>query len=230
MSFQGFLYVDKPAGWTSFDVVNYVRRIVAEMEGRKPRNVKVGHTGTLDPEATGLLVLCVGKDFTRQVPDLIRHEKTYKVELTLGKNSDTGDREGEIVEVSSNVPEQDSVKSVILSFIGESMQVPPAFSAIKIDGVRAYKLARGGSKVEIPARKINIQWIKDVEYVYPIVSFETRVGSGTYIRSLAVDIGEKLEVGAYMSDLRRTSVGDISIESAVKIADINREFLEKHLS
>ncbi len=227
---QGILLVDKPEGWTSFDVVNYVRKMVAVLENKKARNVKVGHTGTLDPAATGLLVLCVGRDFTRQVPDLIKHDKTYSVELTLGKVSSTGDSEGEIQDISDVEPSLEEIEVAINSFIGESMQTPPAFSAIKINGVRAYKLAREGREVEIPQRLINIDWIQDIKYSYPIVSFVARVGSGTYIRSLSVDIGEKLQTGAYMSNLRRLSVGDKLIDNAVSIDDISQEFLLKHLS
>lgn len=226
---EGFIYADKPEDWTSFDVVNYIRRIVANIEGKKPRNVKVGHTGTLDPAATGLLVVCVSKNYTKKVPELIKQDKTYVVELKLGQTSTTGDKEGEITPQSEEEPTIDDVVNSVNSFVGEIDQVPPAFSAIKIDGKRAYDLARKGQEVKIPSRKVTIYSINNISYKYPIVKFETRVGSGTYIRSLATDIGEKLGVGAYMSNLRRTSIGEITLEKAQKVSDITAENIEKIL-
>jgi tRNA pseudouridine55 synthase len=226
---EGLLLVDKPAQWTSFDVVNYVRRMVAQIEDKKPRNVKVGHTGTLDPAATGLLVLCVGKNYTKKVPELIKQDKTYEVELTLGKSSTTGDKEGEILNVNNKQPSIDKINSVISEFVGEIEQTPPIYSAIKINGKRAYDLARAGKEVEMKARKVVIHSINNVTYNYPFVRFETRVGSGTYIRSLAVDIGEKLGTGAYMSNLRRTSIGDDLITNAYPVKDISPEILQKAL-
>lgn len=226
---NGILLVDKPVDWTSFDVVNYVRRMVATIEGKKPKHVKVGHTGTLDPAATGLLVLCVGK-YTKKVPELIKMDKTYEVELTLGKTSTTGDREGDLTEVSGIVPVQEEVKDAISKFIGEIEQIPPAFSAIKINGQRAYELARAGKVVVMAPRKVIIYAIENIKYSYPKVTFTARVGSGTYIRSLAEDIGQELGVGAYMSDLRRTSVGDATIEQAYSVSDITTEVLQKTLA
>ena len=229
---EGIILVDKPEGWTSFDVCNYVRRMVATIEGKKPRNVKVGHTGTLDPAATGLLMLCVGKA-TKQVPDLIKQDKSYEVELTLGKTSTTGDREGLIedwgLKIGDKEPNLDNVVSCLDSFVGEIEQVPPIYSAIKINGKRAYDLARSGQEVVMKPRKVTIYSIDSVVYDYPKVKFTSRVGSGTYIRSLAVDVGAKLDTGAYMSNLRRTSIGDYSIEQAYAISDINSELLQKIL-
>jgi tRNA pseudouridine55 synthase len=226
---EGLLFVDKPQEWTSFDVVNYVRRMVAQIEGKKPRNVKVGHTGTLDPAATGLLVLCIGKNYTKKVPDLIKQDKTYEVELTLGKSSTTGDKDGEITRINDKQPTIDEFNSVISEFIGEIEQTPPIYSAIKINGKRAYELARAGKEVEMEARKVVIHSIDNITYSYPFVRFEARVGSGTYIRSLAVDIGEKLRTGAYMSDLRRTSIGDVHITNAYPVKAISPEVLLKTL-
>lgn len=227
---EGFLFVDKPEGWTSFDVVNYVRKMVANLENKKPKNVKVGHTGTLDPSATGLLMLCVGKNYTKKVPEYIKQDKTYEVEILLGKNSTTADKEGDISFVSNKKPSFEEINTVLESFIGEIDQVPPIFSAIKIDGKRAYDLARSGKKVEMQSRKVKIYSITDVKYEYPKLSFDTRVGSGTYIRSLAVDIGEKLETGAYMSNLRRTSIGDATIQQALAKSDLTPENLQKILA
>lgn len=227
---EGFLYVDKPEGWTSFDVVNYVRKIVANLENKKPRNVKVGHTGTLDPAATGLLVLCVGKNYTKKVPELIKQDKTYEVEIILGKTSTTADKEGEITATSAKKPSLKEVEQAVESFVGEIDQTPPVFSAIKIDGKRAYDLARSGKKVEMQSRRVNILTITDIKYEYPVVSFKTRVGSGTYIRSLAVDIGEKLGTGAYMSNLKRTSIGDVTIDQALAKSDLTPENLQNILA
>lgn len=226
---NGILLVDKPVDWTSFDVVNYVRRMIASIEGKKPKHVKVGHTGTLDPAATGLLVLCVGK-YTKKVPELIKMDKTYEVELTLGKTSTTGDREGDLTEISINVPGIEQINQAVEKFIGEIEQIPPAYSAIKINGRRAYELARAGEKVVMAPRKVTIYSIKNIDYSYPKVTFTSRVGSGTYIRSLAEDIGRELGVGAYMSDLRRTSIGDATISQAYSVSDINEEVLQKTLA
>lgn len=226
---EGIILVDKPEGWTSFDVCNYVRRMVATIEGKKPKNVKVGHTGTLDPAATGLLMLCVGKA-TKKVPELIKQDKTYEVELTVGKNSTTGDKEGEINVVSDKVPDLDSVTEAIESFVGEIEQIPPIYSAIKIDGKRAYDLARAGKEVVMKSRKVTIYSIEEIKYDYPKVTFTSRVGSGTYIRSLASDIGEKLGTGAYMSELRRTSIGLETIDKSLPVSDITPELLQKILA
>lgn len=226
---EGILLVDKPKGWTSFDVVNYVRRMVAGLEDKKPKHVKVGHTGTLDPEATGLLILCVGKKFTSQVPHMIRHDKTYEVEMTVGKTSTTGDNEGELKDISSLAPDQETVYDTINLFIGEIEQVPPIYSAIKVNGKRAYQLAREGKEVKLQPRKVMINSIASVYYDYPKISFTTDVGSGTYIRSLAEDIGEKLGTGAYMSALRRTIVGEYKIENAYAVSEITEDILHKTL-
>lgn len=230
---NGILLVDKPEGWTSFDVVNYVRRMVAGIVGKKPRNVKVGHTGTLDPAATGLLVLCVGKA-TKQVESLMKLDKTYEVELTLGKTSTTGDKEGELTDMlfeSSGwtEPSSEVVQSVLDSFIGEIDQVPPAFSAIKVNGQRAYDLARAGKPVELKSRKVIIHSIDNITYTFPVVTFTASVGSGTYIRSLAEDIGKKLGCGAYMSNLRRTIIGERDITKAYPVSELTEGILQKEL-
>ena len=139
---QGILLVDKPKDWTSFDVVNYVRRQVATIEDKKPKNVKVGHTGTLDPQATGLLVILVGKEYTRQAQSLTKLDKTYEVSMKLGETSTTGDEEGEKTYIESREYSRHEIIDTLQNFVGDTMQVPPAFSAMKIDGKRAYKLAR----------------------------------------------------------------------------------------
>jgi tRNA pseudouridine55 synthase len=212
---QGILLVDKPKTWTSFDVVNYVRRIVANHEGKKPKNTKVGHTGTLDPLATGLLVLLVGKEYTRRAPELTKLDKTYEVVMRLGQTSSTGDEEGEKTAVSDTVPTSEAVLGALESLQGHIMQVPPAFSAMKINGQRAYKLAREGKTVELEARPATVYSNEFTSYEYPYVRFTSKVGSGTYVRSLVEDLGKILGTGAYMSDLRRTTVGEFDIAGAV---------------
>ena len=228
---QGILLVDKPATWTSFDVVNYVRRIVATHEGKNPKNCKVGHTGTLDPFATGLLVLLIGKEYTRKAAALSKVDKTYEVTMTLGVTSNTGDPEGEITPVSDTVPTQDATREALKGFRGEIEQIPPAFSAIKVNGQRAYKLAREGKEVVIEPRRVTINSLDLSDYNYPSVKLIANVSSGTYIRTLVEDIGKVLGTGAYTSELRRTTVGDFSIEDAVEVKSIDEQTIfDKKLS
>lgn len=216
---QGLLLVDKPSGWTSFDVVNFVRKQVAAVEGKKPKNTKVGHTGTLDPLATGLLVLLVGKEYTRKATELTKLDKTYEVTMKLGEISSTGDGEGEKTVVSDTIPTKEAVLEALQSLQGQILQVPPAFSAMKINGQRAYKLAREGKTVELEARPITIYKNELTDYTYPFVRFVSDVGSGTYIRSLVEDLGKLLGTGAYMSDLRRTRIGKFYLEDASAVDD-----------
>lgn len=213
---QGVLLVDKPSGWTSFDVVNFVRKQVATIEGKKPKNTKVGHTGTLDPLATGLLVLLVGKEYTRRATELTKLDKTYDVTMKLGETSTTGDEEGEKMAVSDTIPTQEAVLGALDAFQGQIMQTPPAFSAMKINGQRAYHLARQGKEVALEPRPVMIYKNMLTSYDYPYVKFTSEVGSGTYIRSLVEDLGKMLTTGAYMSDLRRTRVGQFDITDATK--------------
>src|SRR6266567_4227637 len=153
---QGILLIDKPREWTSFDVVNYVRKQVAAVEGKKPRNVKVGHTGTLDPLATGLLVILVGKEYTRRAEQLTKQDKTYEVTMKLGETSTTGDEEGEKTVASDKQPAKEEIEAALRQFTGEIMQTPPAFRAMKVNGQRAYKLAREGRVVELEPRPVTI--------------------------------------------------------------------------
>lgn len=218
---QGILLVDKPAGWTSFDVVNFVRKRVAAAEGKKPKQVKVGHTGTLDPFATGLLVLLVGKAYTRQAGELSKLDKTYDVTMRLGETSSTGDPEGEIASDNSERPSPEAVEAIIKKFVGEIEQIPPAYSAIKIGGQRAYKLARAGKTVGLEPRKVTINRLELLEYTYPEVKLVADVSSGTYIRTLVEDIGRKLGTGAYTSALRRTRINGYSEADACSLKELN---------
>ena len=222
---DGILLVDKPAGWTSHDIVAKVRGIIKAQTGQK---IKIGHTGTLDPVATGLMILVLGK-YTKRAGEFSKLDKTYEAELTLGQTSSTGDREGELTQKSTRRPGLEEVQNVLNKFVGEISQVPPAFSAIKIDGQRAYKLARAGKEVVIEPRKVKIYSITNIKYDYPKLSFTTEVSSGTYIRTLAEDIGQNLGTGAYLSALRRISVGKFDLENALRINDLSLSSIEKYL-
>jgi len=212
---QGILLVDKPAGWTSFDVVNYVRRRVAAAEGLRPKQVKVGHAGTLDPFATGLLILLIGKEFTRRAAEFSKLDKTYEVTMRLGTTSTTGDPEGQITPVNDKIPTKTEIKNTLKKFTGTINQTPPAYSAIKVNGQRAYKLARAGKEVVIEPRQVTINRLKLLDYNYPELKFTADVSSGTYIRALVEDIGQALGTGAYTINLRRTVIGNYKVESAV---------------
>ncbi|HKU19178.1 MAG TPA: tRNA pseudouridine(55) synthase TruB [Candidatus Saccharimonadales bacterium] len=227
---NGVLLVDKPAGWTSFDIVNKVRRLIqtSEYNVTHKKRFPVGHTGTLDPLATGLLVLLLGT-YTKRAPRLTKLDKTYEVVLRLGQRSTTGDEEGEKTVVSDRCPTLEELHIALARFEGDTLQRPPAFSAIKINGQRAYKLARAGKTPELESRPVHIERIILTKYDYPDVHFTTHVGSGTYIRSLVEDIGTALGTGAYMAHLRRTRVGAFRIEDALPIADVSLEAITERI-
>lgn len=216
---DGILLIDKPAGMTSFGVVARIRRVLSEKAGKK---VKVGHTGTLDPFATGLLIIVTGKE-CKNAEKYSKLDKVYEAEITLGKTSTTGDPEGEILDISQDEPDISKIEKTLVQFRGEITQKPPIYSAIKIDGERAYKLARKGKKIDMPERKINVYSLEIVKYDYPILNIRTNVSSGTYIRTLAQDIGEALGVGAYCSELRRLSIDKYSLSEALKLSNFGIE-------
>jgi tRNA pseudouridine55 synthase len=221
------ILIDKQKDWTSFDVVAKVRSQVRSYaqdqtaEGEKPQKIKVGHAGTLDPLATGLLIVLVGAATKRQ-DSYMKQDKVYEVEAMLGKTSTTGDEEGEKTEISDVQPTLEVVTEALQSFVGNISQIPPIFSAIKVDGQRAYKLARAGKPVKMKSRNVTIYSIDKITYNYPVVTFTVKVSSGTYIRTLVADIGSRLSTGAYMSNLRRTQIGSASIDDAVPIDDIGK--------
>ena len=223
---EGLLLIDKPAGISSFGVVAKVRGIVRAKTGIK--KIKVGHTGTLDPAATGLLILAVGS-YTKKVPLLMKQDKTYFVTMKLGQTSSTGDKEGEISAGNAYVPTQQEVHDVITFFTGSMMQTPPVFSALKLNGRRAYDLARQGKEFTMQPRPVMVHSSELNSYTYPFVTFTTHVGSGTYIRSLVEDIGNKLGTGAYMSDLQRTKIGSYMLEEAVPLGELNTETIQSYL-
>ncbi len=206
------LLIDKPAGWTSFDVVAKIRsgiRAEYRERGEKPtkKQLRVGHAGTLDPFATGLLIVLKG-DACKKAGEFLKLDKVYTATIRLGQTSTTGDPEGDISDVSDEVPSIDKVKAALRKFTGEITQRPPIYSAIKINGERAYKLARKGEAVIIPTRQVTIFSLELIDYTYPELKIRVHVSSGTYIRSLAEDIGNDLGVGAYCSELRRISIAD----------------------
>lgn len=213
---DGIILIDKPAEMTSFGVVARVRRVLSQAAGKK---VKVGHTGTLDPFATGLMILVVGKE-CKNAGHYTKLDKVYEATIRLGQTSTTGDPEGEIVAVSQAQPTLEEVEKVLSLFTGEITQRPPIYSAIKIDGQRAYKLARDGQMVEIPTRQITIHSLELIDYSYPEVKIRTHVSSGTYIRSLAEDIGNALGTGAYCTQLRRLSIAEWDIAEAKSLSDL----------
>lgn len=277
------LLVDKPAGISSFGVVARVRRVLTEQKreqvrrewaaaGKRledlpksalPKRVKVGHAGTLDPFATGLLICLLGKG-TKRAGEFLKLDKRYEATIRLGATSTTGDIEGEISESKSaqsqrvsrgpaaafsptcalkalgggppsgvtprqpvtnhrlacDIPDISFVADVVEGFRGEIVQKVPAYSAVKINGRRAYDLARKGVKVEMPERKVKIYEISVVDYKWPELKIECKVSSGTYIRALGKDIGEALGVGGYLTALRRTEIGNFKVSEAVRLEEI----------
>jgi tRNA pseudouridine55 synthase len=213
MNEDSILFVDKPAGITSFGVVARVRRRLSEQLGKK---AKVGHTGTLDPFATGLMIIVTGKE-CRNAMNYSKLDKEYEAVIRLGQTSTTGDPEGELTNVSTQIPTKEAIEASLTPFRGLITQRPPMFSAIKINGRRAYDLARKGEVVEMPERQVTVYSLELLDYAYPDVRIRTHVSSGTYIRTLAEDIGKVLETGAYCAELRRTKVGEWSVVGAEPI-------------
>ena len=221
---NGILMVNKSKGYTSHDIVAKVKKITGE---------KVGHTGTLDPLATGVLPILIGKG-TLCSKYLMNHDKTYKVLLKLGIKKSTGDEEGEIIQeetVDEEILDERNVKIVLNSFLGEQMQIPPIYSAIKVKGKKLYEYARKGQKVEIEPRKITIYDIKllKINKVSSEIQFEVSCSKGTYIRSLCEDIAQKIGTVGYMKELQRTRVGIFTIEQSVLAEDLTKETIEKYM-
>lgn len=208
------LLVDKPLRWTSFDVVHKIRNAI------KPLKVKVGHAGTLDPLATGLLVICTGK-FTKRIDEFQAQEKEYTGVITLGATTPSYDLEQEIdqrFDFSGITHEQ--LLETAASFIGEIDQVPPAHSAVKIDGERVYEKARRGETVMVKSRKVHIHEFEVTNITMPEVEFRVVCSKGTYIRSLAHDFGKTLNNGAHLSRLRRTRSGNFHVDAAWQLTDL----------
>jgi len=208
------LNINKPSGVTSHDVVDKVRAITGEKT--------VGHAGTLDPFATGVLIVGVGRKDTKKLGHIAKDtEKEYTATVKLGETSTTGDPEGTIETTASEKEisqiTKDKIQAVLETFKGEIMQIPPAYSAIKIKGRPAYKLARKGQDVQLPERKVTIHEIQLLKFTPPILELRITCSAGTYIRSLAADIGKNLEIGAYVNELIRTRVGNFKIEESISL-------------
>lgn len=205
--------LDKPLDWTSFQAVNKLKYKL-KREFNLPKKFKIGHAGTLDPRATGLLIVCCGK-FTKKIPEIQDAPKEYWTEIKIGVQTESYDSEKpEILPQDIDHITVENVEDVLAQFEGEIQQKPPIFSAIKIDGERAYNLARAGEELEMKSRKTTIHYIKDIQIDFPLISFTVGCSKGTYIRSLAHDIGQKLGVGAYLTQLRRTKIGNYSVDNA----------------
>lgn len=205
--------LDKPLDWTSFQAVNKMKYKL-KREFDLPKKFKIGHAGTLDPRATGLLIVCCGK-FTKNIPEIQDAPKEYWTEIKIGVQTESYDTEKpEILHQDISNISEEQVREVLEKFVGEIEQKPPVYSAIKIDGERAYNLARAGEEVEMKSRKTTIHYINDIKIDFPLISFMVGCSKGTYIRSLAHDIGQELGVGAYLTQLRRTKIGDYKIEDA----------------
>jgi len=213
---DGIILIDKPANMTSFGVVARVRRVLSKQQSKK---VKVGHTGTLDPFATGLMIIVVGKE-CRNASTYSKLDKIYESTICLGKTSTTGDPEGDMTDISETVPTIDEVNRSLTRFTGDIFQHPPIYSAIKVNGQRAYKLARKGQEFEIPERQVTVYDLKLIDYSYPYLKISAHVSSGTYIRTLAEDIGKQLGVGAYCAELRRISISKWSVGEAITLASM----------
>lgn len=216
MERSGFLLVDKPLEWTSHDVVAKLRGITGIR--------KIGHGGTLDPLATGLLVIGIGRA-TKRLEQFVQGDKSYVAEVRLGATSTTDDAEGELTEREvTNPPNGDAIREALAGLGGEQEQLPPCHSALKSGGQKHYQLARAGKPVPRQPRRITVYSIEPVEIDYPEVSFRCAVSKGTYIRSLARDLGDRLGTGGYLSGLRRETVGAYSVEAAYDLATLSADW------
>jgi tRNA pseudouridine55 synthase len=205
--------VNKPKGPTSNDILTQIKKKLGMKKG-------VGHAGTLDPLASGVLVVGIGKA-TKKLNDIVKKEKEYQATIRLGMNSETDDAEGEKTQVEiEQIPSLKEIKKVLPKFIGVINQVPPIYSAVKIQGKEAYKRVRSGERIELKEREVNIKSIEVIKYQWPYLDLKVITGPGVYIRSLARDIGKELKTGGYISELVRTRVGQYNLEEAVTIEDI----------
>ncbi len=243
-----FLLVNKPEGWTSFDVVGYLRKMFRQ-QNPELKKIRVGHAGTLDPFATGLLIVAIGREATREIENFKNLSKVYIADIKLGEVSNTGDKTGNIepykpkkilnikywilnlfsdniqyslFNISKKVPTKIEIKKIFVKFLGPQYQTPPMFSAKKIDGQRLYKLARLGKKIKRKANKIEIFDLQILDYQYPVLKITVTCSPGTYIRTLAEDIGKKLNTGAYCQELKRTKIGDYDLKDAMCLTSVLR--------
>lgn len=221
-----FIVVDKPLKWTSFDVVNKFRYLLTKQLGTK--RVKVGHAGTLDPLATGVVVLCTGK-YTKRIEEVQQMGKEYLATIELGATTPSFDLESEIDQrYPTDHLSIEKIRTVLQSFVGEIDQVPPIFSAVKVDGRRAYELARKGGEVELKSKRVRIDAIELLSCDLPVIEIKVTCGKGTYIRALARDIGFALDSGAHLTALKRTKVGAFGLEKAIEV-EAFEEYIKKKI-
>jgi len=219
------LLIDKPFGWTSFDVVKHLRAFIKRTYNLK--KFKIGHAGTLDPLATGLLILCTGK-MTKRIDEYQGLDKVYIGQMTLGATTPSFDKETKPNQFFSiDHLQPDELRKASLQFAGEIEQVPPIYSAIKIDGKRAYKYARKDQEVQIKSRKVIIHKFDLLNFTPPQLDFSVKCSKGTYIRSLVSDFGKSLDNGAYLSSLRRTKIGEYSVNDAISLGDFKENVLSQ---
>lgn len=211
---KGIIAINKPKGWTSFDVVNKIKHSV------KPN--KVGHLGTLDPMATGVLLVTVGKA-TKLFDIMQQKQKTYVATFEFGYETDSLDATGNVVKTNKEIPTQAQIEQVLTKFIGKISQIPPLFSAKSVNGVRAYEMARRGETFELKPKEVEVFEIKIIDYYNKVLKLEIVCGSGTYIRSIGRDIAYELNTCATMNELIRTKVGKFSVENCIKIEDVTKE-------
>ncbi len=224
MDLQGFLLINKPNGWTSHDIVNYLRKIT--------KIKKIGHAGTLDPFATGLLIIGIGRSATKNLNYFQNLNKTYLTTIKLGFNSTTDDLTGKITPINPNLKPKLTILKKILKtkFTGNLEQIPPNYSAKKINGQKAYELARQNEKINLQPQKITIYDLQIIDYQFPNLNLKITCSKGTYIRSLARDIGQELKTGAYCAKLTRTEIGHYNLKQALNnIKKTNLEIIQKKL-
>ena len=220
------LHINKPLHWTSFRVVNVFRaKLCRKLNIKK---LKVGHAGTLDPLATGIITICTGRK-TKLIEELQKHTKEYIAEIRLGATTPSFDLETEVdAEYSTNHISKELVENVLNKFIGTIDQIPPIYSAVKVDGKRAYEYARNNENIELKSKKLVIDSIELISYNLPDITIRVVCSKGTYIRALARDIGEALNSGAYLTGLVRTRVGDIVLDQCLNMEDVD-QFLEENI-
>lgn len=216
---KGIYNIYKPKGPTSYDIIRRIKGLTSELLGRKQKpQLRIGHGGTLDPLASGVLIVAIGREFTRELDKVVKGEKEYIATIKLGQTSITQDEEGEKTDFKiDKIPGIIDIEKTLKKFIGEITQIPPIYSALKINGQPAYKLARAGKDVEIKSRTITIRDIELLEYKWPILKINVTCSAGTYIRTLANDIGATLKTGGYLADLVRSRIADFKIEDSIKL-------------
>lgn len=219
---SGFLLINKPSGPTSHDVIDKMRQITGLR--------KIGHAGTLDPFASGLLIIAINREATRNIFQFVKLDKIYIAKLHLGATSDTYDRMGNIKPQTTDCePPIENIKKILKKFEGVQKQIPPMYSAKKIGGKKLYELARKGVEIKREPIEINIEYINFLNYKWPYLEIETHVSSGTYIRALAHDIGQSLDCGAYLEELQRIEIGKYKLKNAVDLDKLSKNNWEKYI-